>query len=172
MVPEEIKKLIGLSSGVRIYEVEKGAIRRFAEAMDDPNPLYQDEEYAGKSRYGSIIAPPGFFGWPSKQARGSALAIDIPPELISALEQEGYPKSSVLDGGMEWEFSLPVRAGDILTARTTIRNLRSRATRSGGVIFSFIETTFHNQTGALIATQQAMYIHQSNTPPQKEPANV
>jgi acyl dehydratase len=172
MLPEEIKKLIGTSNSVRTYEVEKGAIRRFAEAVDDPNPLYQDEAYAGKSRYGSIIAPPGFFGWPSKQARGNALAIDIPPELLSALEQAGYPKSSVLDGGMEWEFFLPVRAGDILTAKTTLRNLRSRTTDTGIVIFSFIETTFHNQTGALVATQQAMYIHQSGASPQKEPANV
>jgi acyl dehydratase len=172
MLSEEIKKLIGISSSVRTYEVEKGAIRRFAEAMDDPNPLYQDEAYAGKSRYGSIIAPPGFFGWPSKQARGNALAIDIPPELLSALEQAGYPKSSVLDGGMEWEFSLPVHAGDILSARTIVRNLRSRTTDTGSVIFSFIETTYHNQTGTLVATQQAMYIHHSGASPQKESTNV
>src|SRR5271157_2984308 len=114
MLPEEIKKLIGTSGSVRIYEVEKGAIRRFADAVDDPNLLYRDEEYAGKSRYGSIIAPLGFFGWPVKQIQGSALAVDIPPELVSALEQAGYPISSVLDGGMEWEFFIPVRAGDIL----------------------------------------------------------
>ena len=172
MIPEEIKKLIGTSGSIRMYEVEKGPIRRFAEAVDDPNPLYQDEKYVGKSRYGSIIAPPGFFGWPIKQARGSALAIDIPPELVSALEQAGYPKSAVLDGGMEWEFYLPVRAGDTLSATTTIRNLRSRTTDTGSVIFSFLETTYHNQTGALVATQQAMYIHQSGTPLQKEPTDA
>ncbi len=171
MLPEEIKKLIGTTGSVRIYEVEKGAIHRFAEAVDDPNPLYRDEEYAGKSRYGSIIAPPGFFGWPIKQARGNALAIDIPPELVSALEQAGYPKSSVLDGGMGWEFFLPVHAGDTLNATTTLRNLRSRTTDTGSVVFSFLETTYHNRTGALVATQQAMYIHQSAAPPPKEPAN-
>ena len=99
----------------KLYEVEKGAIRRFADAVDDYNPLYHDEEYARKSKYGSIIAPPGFFGWPSKQARNSPLAVDIPTELESAFERAGYPLSLVLDGGMEYEFFLPVRAGDVLS---------------------------------------------------------
>jgi len=53
-----------------------------------------------------------------------------------------------------------------------VRNLRSRTTDTGSVIFSFLETTFHNQTGALVATQQAMYIHQSGASPQKESTNV
>ena len=43
-------------------EVEKGAIKKYADAVDDHNPLYWDDEYAKNSRYGSIIAPPGFFG--------------------------------------------------------------------------------------------------------------
>jgi len=79
MIPDEIKKLIGTSGTVKYYEVEKGAIRRFAEAVNDANPLFQDEEYARKSQYGTIIAPPGFFGWPLKQTRGSPLVVDIPP---------------------------------------------------------------------------------------------
>ena len=87
MIPEEIKKLIGTSGHPTLYEVEKGAIRRFADAVDDPNPLYHDEEYARKSKYGSMIAPPGFFGWPLKPARSSPLAVDIPLELESAFER-------------------------------------------------------------------------------------
>ena len=51
-------------------------IKKFADAMDDRNPLYWDEEYAGNSRFGSIIAPPGFFGWPSKWARGLTFPVN------------------------------------------------------------------------------------------------
>ena len=61
MLPEEVTKLIGKAGEVRVFQVEKGAIERFADAADDQNPLYYDEEYARNSRYGSIIAPPGFF---------------------------------------------------------------------------------------------------------------
>ena len=172
MLPEEIKKLIGTRGKVQFYEVEKGAIRRFADAVDDANPLYHDEEYARNSKYGSIIAPPGFFGWPLKQASGSPLAIDIPLELESAFKKAGYPLSLVLDGGMEYEFFLPVHAGDVLSAATTVRSLRERSSETGTIIVAFLDTTYHNQHGVLVAKQQAMFIRRSLNQPPKEPANA
>ena len=172
MLPEEIKKLIGTSGKVQFYEVEKGAIHRFADAVDDANPLYYDEEYARNSKYGSIIAPPGFFGWPLKQNRHSPLAIDTPGELESAFEQAGYPLSLVLDGGMEYEFFLPVYAGDVLSAVTTVRSLRERSTEAGTIIVAFLDTAYHNQAGTLVAKQQAMFIRRSFQQPPKGTANA
>ena len=172
MIPEEIKKLIGTSSSPKLYEVEKGAIRRFADAVGDGNPLYQNEEYARTSKYGTIIAPPGFFGWPSDQARNSPLAVDIPPELESAFTRSGYPLSLVLDGGMEYEFFMPVRAGDILQAVTTVRNLRERRNETGSIIVSFLDTIYHNQDGALVAKQQLMFVRRSINQPPQEPAHA
>ena len=172
MLPEEIKKLIGTSGQVQFYEVEKGTIRRFADAVDDANPLYHDEEYARNSKYGSIIAPPGFFGWPLKQARNSPLAIDIPPELETAFTQASYPLSLVLDGGMEYEFFLPVRAGDVLSAVTTVRSLRERSSETGTIIVAFLDTAYHNQHGALVARQQAMFIRRYLQQTAKEPADA
>ena len=55
-----LRAKIGEEWEPRVYEVEKGMIRRFVQAIDDPNPLWQDEEYANKSKYGGIIAPPTF----------------------------------------------------------------------------------------------------------------
>jgi acyl dehydratase len=172
VLPEEIKKLIGNSGQIQFYEVEKGAIRRFADAVDDANPLYHDEEYARNSKYGAIIAPPGFFGWPLKRVRNSPLAIDIPLELESAFARAGYPLSLVLDGGMEYEFFLPVHAGDILSAITTVRSLRERSSETGTIIVAFLDTVYHNQHGALVAKQQAMFIRRSLQQPPKEPANA
>ena len=40
-----------------LYEVITD-IRHWCEVMRDANPLYTDEEYASKSRYGGIVAPP------------------------------------------------------------------------------------------------------------------
>src|ERR1044072_5172491 len=39
--------------------VERGAIRRFVQAIMDPDPLYSDESYA-ISRFGFVVAPPLF----------------------------------------------------------------------------------------------------------------
>ena len=45
-VTEEARQQIGKVSEARTYEVERGAIRRFAEAIGDPNPLFNDEAAA------------------------------------------------------------------------------------------------------------------------------
>ncbi|MDD5190873.1 MAG: MaoC family dehydratase N-terminal domain-containing protein [Dehalococcoidales bacterium] len=154
MQSEEISRLIGKNTGITIYEVEKGAIRRFTDATGDMNPLYRHEEFARKSQFGGIVAPPGFFGWPIKKTVDSALLVEFPPELISALDKEGYPLASALDGGIEFEYFLPVRAGDILSATSTLKSLRERAK----MVFFTMETIYLNQHGSKVATAQAQYI--------------
>ena len=157
MLPEEVTQFIGKSTGVRVFEVEKGAIRRFADAVDDPNPLYWDEEFARNSRYGSIIAPPGFFGWPSRQPRGSALTEESMAGLSTALAQAGYPR--VLDGGIEYEFFCPIRAGDTLAASTEIKEIRERKGSTGNMVFLIRETSYVNQNGDLAARARSISIH-------------
>jgi acyl dehydratase len=93
-------------------------------------------------------------------------------ELESAFERAGYPLSLVLDGGMEYEFFLPVHAGDVLSAATAVRSLRERTTEAGSIIVAFLDTTYHNQAGALVAKQQAMFVRRSLNPLPKEPADV
>lgn len=46
-----------LTSGT--YELTKELITRFAELLGYDDPVYHDEEYAGKTEFGKIIAPPG-----------------------------------------------------------------------------------------------------------------
>jgi acyl dehydratase len=157
MLPDEVKQFIGKTVGVRIFEVERGAIRRFADAVDDPNPLYRDDEYARNSRYGSIISPPGFFGWPSRQPRGAPLVVESTPELGLALAKAGY--SRVLDGGMEYDFFYPVRAGDTLVASTVISNVREREGSTGKMAFMIMETTYTNQNGDVVAKARSTSIH-------------
>ncbi len=157
MLPEEITKFIGQGGEVSIFEVEKGAIRRFAQAIDDQNPLYWDEECARNSRYGSIIAPPGFFGWPTKWPRGSMLSFEASRRRSAVLSENGY--SRVLDGGIEYEFFLPVRAGDTLAALPMIKGIVGREGRTGKMAFVITETTFTNQNGDLVAKQRRTTIH-------------
>jgi len=57
---EELKADVGREGPrlVAVDEVCRPMIRHWCEAMQDGNPLYTDEEYARKSKYGGIIAPP------------------------------------------------------------------------------------------------------------------
>ena len=136
---------------VRVFEVEKGAIKKFADAVDDRNPLYWDEEYARKSRYGSIIAPPGFFGWPTRWDEGYTFPsiFDGSTDPRSALAKAGYGRS--LDGGIEYEFFRPVRAGDTLVVTSGTKDIIEQEGREGKLVFVITEVTYVNQNGDLVA---------------------
>ena len=155
MLSEEVAKLIGKGGDVRVAEVEKGGIKRFADAIGDPNPLYYDEEYARKSRYGSIIAPRGFFGQP----KGSAPSAGVRAELRPALRNAGYTNPAPIDAGAEYEFFRPVRAGDIIVSVETLKEVVEReGSRGGKMAFSTIETTYVNQNGDLVAKHRSVSI--------------
>ena len=159
MLPEEATKLIGQAGEARIFEVEKGAIRRFADAVDDQNPLYWDEEYAGNSRHGAIIAPPGFFGWPTKWERGATFVVAFgeTDDLGPALAKAGYTR--LLDGGMEYEFFRPVQDGDTLVVSSMIKDITERVTQTGKMAFVITETTYTNQNDDLVARARATMIN-------------
>ncbi|MFC2071132.1 MaoC family dehydratase N-terminal domain-containing protein [Chloroflexota bacterium] len=159
MLPEEVTKFIGKVEDVRVFEVEKGAIRRYADAIDDQNPLYRDEEYARNSIYGSIITPPGFFGWPAKWARGSAFPVfsEAMVEIIAGLAKAGY--SQIIDGAIDYEFFCPVRAGDTLSASSVIKDITERKDRAVKSVFVITETTYTNQNSDLVAKVRQIFVN-------------
>jgi acyl dehydratase len=156
MIPEEAKQFIGRTDPPIIRHVEKGAIRRYAEAVGNDNAVYYDEEYARKSQYGCIIAPPGFFGWPTKAPSSCTGLADIVGELQMALARGGFPR--ILDGGISYDFFLPVRAGDILAATPKVTGLSEKEGKSGNMIVSYFETTYVNQNGDLVARARQTFI--------------
>jgi acyl dehydratase len=150
LIPEEATKWIGKADPPRVFEVERGAIKKYADAVGDRNPLYWDEEYARNSRYGSIIAPPGFFGWPVKwtEAMPFITSGGIMDALTEAMTKQGTP--FILDGGGELEFKFPVRPGDIITASTKLVDIRERDAKGTIMYFCVFENSFINQNGALV----------------------
>jgi len=145
MVPDELKQHIGKIDPPHVREVERGAIRRYADAVGNDNPLYFDEEYASESRYGTIIAPPGFFGWSMQSVPSSEGIIGLMTAMINA----GYYR--ILDGGMSYEFFLPVRAGDIVIASPKVKDVTAKEGKSGTMMVCDFETTYLNQNGDLVA---------------------
>ena len=158
MLPEEVAKFIDKAGDVTILEVEKGAVRRFADAVDDPNPLYGDEEYAKNSKYGSIIAPPGFFGWPSKWKGGSSSS-PVTGDLRPALARAGYNAGSLIDAGTEYTFFCPIRVGDTLAALPRVVVITEREGKLGKMAFVITETTYTNQNGDLVAKARGTLIY-------------
>ena len=130
---DELKGKIGLEWEPQVYEIERGMIRRFVRAIDDPNPLWQD------------IAPPTFIwtiGFEKFQQQVSALAAFV----------------NVLNGGTELECYQPVRPGDRVTAVTKIAGVREREGKMGKMLFMTLDTTYKNQRQELVARCRDMVI--------------
>lgn len=157
MLPEEVTRFIGKAGDISIMEVDKGAIRRYAAAIEDGNPLYWDEDHARNSRYGSIIAPPAFFGWPTQKTKGAS--VPSGEVLVDAMAKAGYTNPGTINAGEEYEFFRPVRAGDILASSTVVKDIRERAGRNGNMmVFIVRETTYVNQNGDVVAKAQVITI--------------
>jgi acyl dehydratase len=144
MIPDALKQYIGRLDPPHLREVERGAIRRYADAVGNDNPLYCDEEYAKKSRYGGIIAPPGFFGW-AKQTIPSAEGLI---GVMGAMIEAGY--AGILDGGMSYVYFLPVRAGDTLVASPKVADIALKEGKTKMMIIRF-EVAYYNHNGDLVA---------------------
>jgi len=159
MLPDEITRFIGRTISTGTLRVETGAIQRFAEATDDSNLLYWDEAHAKNSRYGSIIAPPGFFGWPTERGVQGTVFSLAEGELAQALTQAGYDAASAIDGATVYEFFQPVRAGDTLNASITVRDIAERRGEAGKALFIIFETTYTNEKGDTVAKQRGTYVY-------------
>ncbi|MEE8398334.1 MAG: MaoC family dehydratase N-terminal domain-containing protein [Desulfobacterales bacterium] len=168
MLPEEVTRFIGKKGPPSVFVVEKEAIRRFADAVDDPNPLYWDDDYAKESRHGSILAPPGFIsapwfsGRPRKWGRKGEGAPDETAGARPAIAKAGFGR--ILDGGIEYEFTKPVKAGDTITSQSTITDITVREGSTGKMVFMTTETTYTNQDGEVIATSRGTGIHPEGEP--------
>lgn len=142
-VIEGLKKRVGVETSPVTYEVEKGHILRFAEAIGDPNTLWTDEAQARKTRYGGVIATPTFLR--AFQAGAFSQSVES-------------PYSRVLDGGSDWEYFATIRAGDHITVVQRLADVFERPGRLGPMLFMVRETRYTNQFGELVATQRATRI--------------
>jgi hypothetical protein len=156
LITEEIRRYIGMCGESRLAtdEVERGAVRRYAQAIMDLDPAYMNNEHA---RHGGAIAPPLY---PAFMFRLPFEAIDAISEraedpdfdgLITAVSS-GLPElpldgMALLNGGAEIELLRYARHGERIHQRSRYADIYERESRSGPMIMIVIETTYETETG-------------------------
>lgn len=128
-----------------VLEVERGNIRRWTEAVGDPNPLWNDDEYARKSRYGKIVAPLTFL-----------IDRGITPIADRIIATEGPP--SFLNGGTEIEYFKPIEVGDTITATQRLADIKEKTGSSGKMLILLCEIHYKNQKGELVRKCRQTFI--------------
>ena len=144
-ISDEHKKLIGIESKPITHEVERGAIRLFAQAIGDPNPLFNDEQKARTTRFGGMIAPPTYVRL-------------LMPSQMPSMDMPDLPKR-LLDGGSEWEFFQPIRPGDRITVVARLADLRETEGRMGTMVVRVTEVRYTNQFDELCTIQRMSIIN-------------
>lgn len=135
MYLELIAPYIGASSELVPQKVEPGAIRRFAIASLETDPIYYDEQYAKSTPYGGIIAPPNF-----------ARTFYIPP--IRPVEGEILPIRGRIHATQKYEYLKPIKAGDVVFSRSTLLSAKEVHGRHGASLFVTFEHAALDEQGA------------------------
>src|SRR3954453_23376808 len=97
------------------YEVSRELIRRFADAIGDPNPAFRDVEAAKALGHPDVIAPPTFLTVLGFRFGGAGPMSD--PSL-------GLNYALVVDGEQRFVHHRPVRAGDVLKIVSSVADIR------------------------------------------------
>ena len=119
--------LIGARSKPAVNWIERGAVRRFAEAIGDPHPLYCDEDTAFRSRYGGLIAPPTF-----------AFTLDY-----GEIEGLILPEAGLLHGEQRIAATRPLRVGERIMGEAVLEDSYEKRGARGTLTFLVF-----GQTGA------------------------
>ena len=125
--------------------VEANDIRRWAQGMQNPNPLYFDEAYAEQGRYERLVAPQSF-----------AVCMDTSHGAGPAI-QGTVPGQHMIFGGDEWWFHGPrIEPGDRINHERMLFDYKVANTKfSGPTMFSRGDTTYINQRGGVVCKQRS-----------------
>ena len=134
VISPELEGLLNIEFGPDVYEIEKGMVRRFAKAVDDPNPRWRE------------IASPTF---------PAAL---VPVSLVHRLFNARSRLTRLLNGASELEYFHPIRVGDSISVTAKLTRLRQMEGKEGLTLFMFTEANYTNQRGEVAVRGRNTYI--------------
>lgn len=125
--------------------IDEEAIRRFARAVGETNPLFLDPEAAREGTHGGLIASPTFF------------LVCYPPKKYWGRR---FPEPGYFLGGLSCDFFRPIRPGDVLSGRGKITDVYEKTGRGGKMLFTVHQLLYTNQRGEKVAEVQMSWVKQ------------
>lgn len=119
-------EVVRVAEPAYLTEASRDAIRRWAQATGDRNPLYLDEEYAAKSRFGRLVAPP---------------CLPYAFSRLSIGYRGGLPGVHSMFGGSHWRWFRPLLVGSRVDSETRFTDLIELNGKFAGRMFRQVSTT-------------------------------
>ena len=159
VLTEEVAGLIGAIGPLLTAptELSADALRRFAQATMETDPIHHDIDAARARGYDAIVAPPLYplhafprpFGSPDPL---EALSRDPDWDGIELVEDGlppiDLPLDRLLNGGVEAEIFDLARVGDTLTTQFRYANIFERLGRSGPMVFVVVRADYATTSGS------------------------
>ena len=130
-------------------EVTRDAIYHLALAIGDLNPLYLDEEYAKKTRWGTLLAPP---------------IIVQTMDTLRAVGHSGLPEGlpgvhSIWTGSL-YEWVRPPQLGDRIRSDSYLKEIREKDSTFGGgrALYQTYEAKYYDQDGTYMGVRNDTWI--------------
>lgn len=157
LLTDEIRRLKGRTAVYTAPEpLGRAALRYFALAVRDHNPLYTDAAYAREHGFRDVVAPPTLICETNQYAglprdddgfAGHSWEIDV-------------PGTRLVRGGNEYTFGRPVHPDDVITATWTITDIAERTGGGGAPMLIVTSTaTYTDQRGEWLATNVETLIY-------------
>ena len=120
------------------HEVSRVKIAEFAHAIGDQNPIYRDQAAAQAAGFRDVVAPPTF-----------AIVISMVGSSVALADPAlGLNLALVVHSEQRFTCARPLQAGDMVTAQTTISDIRD----VGRTTLLSTETEIRTTEGELVCT--------------------
>jgi len=143
MEESRYQSAIGRSGAAVVLPVERGHVRRFAEATGDDDPIYRDEAAARAAGYARIPAPPTF-----------AIALRAPDPRVGL----DVDFTKLLHGEQTLRYERALAVGDELTVQATIVEAYAKAGKAGVMDFMVVETVGRDRDGAQVFAARSLTV--------------
>ncbi|SEB14744.1 N-terminal half of MaoC dehydratase [Thalassobacillus cyri] len=137
-----LSHVIGKKSNPVKNAVERGAVKKFAEAIGDLHPIFVCEETGKQSRYNNNIAPPTF------------------PRVFEygTIEELELPAKGLIHGEETFHYERPLIVGEEINCYAEVKDYYERKGKSGEMGFLLLKRYGEDLDGQLIFTEEQVVI--------------
>lgn len=140
LIGPEAKRMIGAETPLgRPLEIEKGAVLKLGQAIQDKSPLYTDEEFAKKSEHGKLLAPVTFLDYNVPSGDEREITWKVP-----------LPVKNRVRGKDEIELLYPMYVGDTIRAKSKVLDVYEKEGKDTKMVFIIGETEYINQHDVVV----------------------
>ncbi|GER66634.1 hypothetical protein BpJC7_02080 [Weizmannia acidilactici] len=136
------EELIGKRSSTVWNTIERGAVKKFADAIGDPHPIYIDPVFAANAGLKNNVAPPTF-------------PVTFDYGTIEGLE---LPKAGLIHGEQGFEYKRPLYVGEELLCWSVLEKYQERKGKLGEMGFLFIKKVAEDESGEIVMTSTQIII--------------